>query len=120
MRALLVIVASVLVVGCLVALGVTAWGINSLRVSTDRQDLPAGMRSLVIDASDATVHVKSDQQATAPRVDLRALTSTRGAPPRLEQTTDADGTRLVVTPDSREFMDFGRTSDVTVTLPPKL
>lgn len=120
-RALLVIAAAVLVVGSVATLAVTALGINSLRVSTDGKELPNAMRSLVIDAADATVHVKSNSQATAARVDLRSLNSTRGGQPRLEVTTDAGGgTRILVTPNSREFMDFHWTGEVTVTLPPKL
>jgi hypothetical protein len=119
-RAALVIAATVLVIGSVVSLGVTAWGINSLRVSTDRQDLPDGMRALTIDASDATVHVTSDPQVTTPRVDLRALHSTRGVQQHLEVAADAGVTRLFVTPKSREFMDFARMGEVTVTLPPRL
>jgi peroxiredoxin family protein len=119
-RAIIVIAAAALVVGSVVAVGVTAWGINSLRVSTDGKDLPNGMRSLVIDAGDATVRVKSDSQATAARVDLRTLNSTRGGQQRLEVTTDAGDTQVFVTPDTKEFMDFGWTGEVTVTLPSKL
>ncbi|MDT5336310.1 MAG: hypothetical protein QOD90_1815 [Mycobacterium sp.] len=120
LRAVLVIAASALVLGCIVTLGVSALGITSLRVNNDRKDLPQGMRSLVIDASDVTVHVTSDPKATTPRVDLRTLTSTRGVQQRLEITTVAGETRIHVTPDSGDFMDFSQAGDVTVTLPPKL
>jgi putative adhesin len=119
-RAILVIAASALVLGSIVALGTSAWGITSLRVNNDRKDLPQGMRSLTIDASDVTVHLTSDPKATAPRVDLRTLTSTRGVQPHLEVTTDGGATRILVTPDSGGFLDFSQAGDVTVTLPPKL
>lgn len=119
-RAILVIAASALVLGCIVALAMSAWGINSLRVNNDRKDLPQGMRSLTIDASDVTIHVTSDPKATAPRVDLRTLTSTRSVQPHLEVTTDGGATRILVAPDSGGFMNFSRTGDVTVTLPPQL
>jgi hypothetical protein len=119
-RAILVIAAAVLVVGSVVSLGVTAWGVSSLRASTDGKDLPNGMRSLVIEAGDATVHVTSDPKATTPRVDMRTLTSSRGGQQRLDVITDSSGTRILVAPGSRKFMDFGWTGEVTVTLPPKL
>lgn len=120
LRAALVIAAAVLIVGSIGALGVTAVGINSLRVSTDREDLPNGLRSLVIDASDTAVRVTSDAGATAPRVELRAVGSSRGAQQRLEVTTVAGETRIHVTPNSVHVMDFGGAGEVTVTLPPTL
>nr|MDP9168940.1 hypothetical protein [Actinomycetota bacterium] len=116
----LVVAASALVIGSVATLGATAWGINSLRVSTDGKDLPAGLRTLVIDASDAMVRVTSDPQATVPRVNLRSLSSSRGARQHLEVTTDASGTRILVPSDSGRFMNFARAGEVTVTLPPKL
>lgn len=120
LRTLLVIAASLLIVGCVAALGATAVGINSLRVTTDRKDLPNGMRSLVIDASDTAVRVTSDPRATAPRVELRAVGSSRGAQQRLEVTTAAGETRIHVTPNTAHVMDFGGAGEVTVTLPPTL
>jgi putative adhesin len=121
LRALLVIAAAVLVVGCVAGLGVAAFGIASLRVSTDGKDLPGDMRSLVIDASDVSVHVTSDPNATAARAELRAVRSARGVPPRLDVTTDARQTRIRVTPDdSARAVDFGGPSDLKITLPPAL
>ena len=121
LRALLVIAASVLVVGCIAALGMAAFGIASLRVSTDGKNLPGDMRSLVIDASDVSVHVKSDPNATAARADLRTVGSSRGVRPALDVTTDARQTRIRVTPDdSGRVVDFGGPSDLEITLPPAL
>jgi hypothetical protein len=119
-RVLLVIAATVLTVGSLVALVVVAFGINSVRVSTDSRELPGGITSLAIDAADATVRVTTDPNADAPRVDLRMLNSTRGGRQQLQVTSDPNGTRIEVTHTSPAFMDWGRTGEVTVTLPPTL
>jgi len=120
LRALLVVAASVLVVASVAALGFAAFGIASLRVSTDGKDLPGDMRSLVVDASDVSVHVASDPKATAPRADLRTVGSSRGVRPALEVTTDAGETRIRVTPDSGHVVDFGGPGDLKITLPPAL
>lgn len=119
LRVTLVIAAAVLVVGSVAALGVTAWGLSSLRVSNDGKDLPGNMRSLAIDASDVSVHVKSDPNATAPRAELRTVSSSHRAQRRLNVTTDDGETRIRVTRDSGHAVNFG-TSDLTVTLPPAL
>jgi hypothetical protein len=119
-RVLLVVAASVLTVGFLVASVVIALGINSVRVSTDRKELPEGMTSLWIDAADAAVHVTTDPSAGSPRVDLRMLNSTRGGRQQLQVTSEGAGTRIEVIPASPAFMDWGRTGEVTVTLPPAL
>jgi len=119
-RRLLVIAAAVLTVVSVVALVVIALGINSVRVSTDRKELPDGMTSLSIDAADATVRVTTDPSAASPRVDLRMLNSTRGGKQQLQVTSESDAARIEVTPASPAFMDWGRTGEVTVTLPPAL
>lgn len=120
LRALLVIAASVLVLGAVAALGVAAFGIASLRVTTDGKDLPGDMRSLVVDASDVSVHVTSDPNATAARADLRTVGSSRGARRSLDVTTDARETRVRVSPGSGHVVDFGGPSVLTITLPPTL
>ncbi|GAB7069015.1 DUF4097 family beta strand repeat protein [Mycobacterium hodleri] len=120
LRALLVIAASVLVVGCVVALVAAAFGIASLRVTTDGKDLPGNMRSLVVDASDVSVHVTSDPDAATARADLRTVGSSRGARPSLDVTSDARETRVRVTPGSAHVVDVGGPSDLTITLPPAL
>lgn len=120
LRVILVVVAAVLTVTSVVALVVIALGINSIRVSTDSKDLPGDMRTLTIDAADSTVRVTTDPKASEPRVDLRMLNSTRGGRQQLQVTSDSEGTRIRVTPTSPAFMDWGRTGEVTVTLPPAL
>lgn len=119
LRVLLVIAAAVLVVGSVVALGMAAWGLNTLRTSNDAKDLPGNMRSLVIDASDVSIHVKSDPNVTTPRAELRTVGSSSRAQQRLNVTTDAGQTRIRVTRDSGHVGGFG-TSDLTVALPPPL
>ncbi|MEU0499356.1 DUF4097 family beta strand repeat-containing protein [Mycobacterium sp. NPDC006124] len=119
-RVLLAIAAAVLVVTCVTTLGMAAFGIASLRVTTDGKDLPKGMRSLVIDASDAAIRVTTDPKAIAPRVELRSVRSSRGGQQRLEVMNDAAGTRIVVTPNHGHFLAFNRTGEVTVTLPPSV
>lgn len=119
LRVLLVIAAAVLVVGSVVSLGVVAWGLNTLRTSNDRKDLPGNMRSLVIDASDVSIHVTSDPKVTTPRAELRTVGSSRRAQQRLNVTTDAGQTQIRVSRDSGQVVGFG-TSDLTVALPPAL
>ena len=120
MRVVLVIAAAVLTLGSLGALVAVALGINSVRVSTDSKVLPQGMTSLSIDAADATVRVTTDPSADSPRVDLRMLNSTRGGRQQLQVSSEPGGTRIQVTAASPAFMDWGRTGEVTVTLPPAL
>jgi hypothetical protein len=118
-RVMLVIAAAILVVGSVAGLGVAAWGLSSLRATNDAKDLPGNMRSLAIDGSDVSVHVKSDPNVTAPRAELHTVGSSRRAQQRLTVTTDADQTRIRVTRDSGQVVGFG-SSDLTVTLPPAL
>jgi hypothetical protein len=119
-RAVLVVAASILVVGCSAALGFSAWGISSLRVYTDSANLPADMKSLTVDVADLAVRVESDPHATGPRADLRQVNSSRGTQQRLQVTTDGNGTRMRLSPESSSFMQWRRTAEITVTLPPAL
>ncbi|TQR85941.1 DUF4097 domain-containing protein [Mycobacterium hodleri] len=119
LRVMLVIAAAVLVVGSVAGLGVAAWGLNSLRATNDAKDLPGTMRSLVIDASDVSVHVKSDSKVTTPRAELRTVGSSSRAQQRLNVTTDAGQTQIRITRDAGRVVGFG-SSDLTVTLPPSL
>ena len=118
-RVMLVLAAAILVVGSVAGLGMTAWGLSSLRTSNDGKDLPGTMRSLVIDASDVSIYVKSDPNVAAPRAELRTVGSTSRAQQRLNVTTSAGQTRIRVTRDSGRVFGFG-SSDLTVTLPPAL
>ena len=119
-RVMLVIAAAILVVGSVAGLGVAAWGLSSLRATNDGKDLPGNMRSLAIDGSDVSVHVRSDPNVTTPRAELHTVGSSRRAQQRLTLTTDADQTRIRVTRDSGGHVAGFGSSDLTVTLPPAL
>lgn len=119
-RVLLVIAAAILVVGTVAGLGVAAWGLSSLRASNDGKDLPGNMKSLAIDGSDVSVHVKSDPNVTTPRAELHTVGSSHRAQQRLTVTTDAGQTRIRVTRDSGGRVAGFGSSDLTVTLPPAL
>jgi len=118
-RIVLVVLAAVIVLGYMAALSLAAGRINALLVTVSSEDLPGGMRSLTIDAGDAGIHVQVDPRASAPHVDLRTVDSS-SAQRRMQITSDGDSTRIVVPPDSGSFMDWGRSGDVTVTLPTAL
>jgi hypothetical protein len=119
-RAVLVVAASVFVLGWLVALGLAAGRINALLVSIESENLPGGMQSLTIDAAGAGIRVRVDPHADAPRVDLRMVAAARDSQRRMQITSVGDSTRILLTPDSKSFMDWGRSGEVTVTLPPQL
>jgi DUF4097 and DUF4098 domain-containing protein YvlB len=56
-----------------------------------------------------------------PHVDLRTVDSKRDdGRRRMQITSEGDSTRILLTPNSGSFMDWGRSGDVTVTLPPRL
>ncbi len=121
-RAALVIAASVLVLGSVIGLGVTAWGLSAVRVVADEQNLPADMRSLTIDAgaAPAAVRLTTDRDATEPRVSMRIINAPRGSNQSLVVTQESGGTRVTVNGAGSRFMDWGRAGEVTVTLPPEL
>ncbi len=121
-RVLLVVAASVLVIGTVAGLGVSAFGLSALRVTNDTSALPAGMRSLTVDTtgSPAMVHIVTDRNAAEPRVDLRQVDSTRSAQAALDVVNDGTGTRVSFSGPSGAFMDWHRGGELTVTLPPEL
>jgi putative adhesin len=120
-RGIIVVAASILVLGYVAALGVAAGRLNAVRLSVETKDLPAGMRSLTIEAADADVRISVDPKADAPRVDLRTVDSTTDDDhERMEVTSVGADTRLLLTPGAPSFMDWGRMGSVTVTLSPQL
>ncbi|WP_029116074.1 hypothetical protein [Mycobacterium sp. URHB0044] len=121
-RVLLVVAASVLVIGTVAGLGVSAFGLSALRVTNDTSALPAGMRSLTIDTtgSPAMVHIVADRNAAEPRVDLRQVDSTRSAQAALNVVNDGAGTKVSFSGPHGAFMDWHRGGELTVTLPPAL
>jgi hypothetical protein len=122
LRAIIVVVAAVLVAGTVVSLGVTAWGLSGVRVVADEKSLPKDMRALIIDTGDipAAVRLTTDRDAAEPRASMRIVNSPRGGDQTLVVTQDSDGTRLTVTGDGSHFMDWGRAGELTVTLPAEL
>jgi hypothetical protein len=119
-RIVLIIAATLLVVGTLGTLGTVAWGLSTFRVTTDTQNLPANMRSLVIDTGDIPVAVRlnTDREATGPRADLRLINSTRAGAHRLIVGNDAGGSRIAIEGESSALLEWAQGGEITVTLPP--
>lgn len=123
LRAIIVILAGVLVAGTVLSLGVTAWGVSALRVIADAKSLPKDMKSLIVDIGDipAAVRLTTDRAATEPRVSMRILNAPRGGDQTLVVADEAGTTRVTVNGDESRFMDWGgRAGELTVTLPPEL
>jgi len=121
-RISLIAVAAVLVVGTLVSLGVTAWGVASFRVITDSKPLPAGMRSVVVDTGSVPIAIRitTDREAREPRADLRMVNSTRAGANPLAVNTDPAGARVTINGEASTFLDMGRAGELTLVLPPDL
>lgn len=121
-RLTLIAAAAVLVVGTLISLGVTAWGLSSFRVITDSKPLPAAMRSVVVDTGDTPVAVRitANREVREPRADLRMVNSTRAGANPLAVNTDGGDTRITINGESTPFLDWGRAGEITLVLPPEL
>ncbi|MBJ7337966.1 DUF4097 family beta strand repeat-containing protein [Mycolicibacterium sp.] len=128
LRVVLVVAASVLIVGCVLALGVTSWGLGSLRVAADEKALPSNTKALVIDIGDvpAAVRITADREAREPRVRMRLLNSSRSGDHNLVVSDDAGTTRLTVDGATLPFAgwdgsplgDFDSAGEINVILPP--
>jgi hypothetical protein len=112
----------VLVVGAVVSLGVTAWGVASFRVITDSKPLPTAMRSLVVDTGSVPVAVRitSDRAAREPRADLRMVNSTRVGANPLAVNADGANVQVTISGERSMFLDWGRAGEITLVLPPEL
>lgn len=121
-RVLLVVAATVVVVGTVASLGVTAWGLSTFRVVADEKALPGDTRSLVIDAREVTaaVRVKADPDATEPRVSMRLINSSRSGDQTLDVSRVGGDTVVTVAGVRSDFLSWGRAGEVTVTLPPEM
>jgi hypothetical protein len=122
-RALIVVSATVLLIGTVTSLGVVAFGLSALRVTKDTQSLPAAMRSLTVDTGGAPgfIRIVSDRNAAGPRVDLRQIDTRRVGDAALVVTNDGTGTRVSIgSQSSSSFMSWRRGAELTVTLPPEL
>jgi hypothetical protein len=120
-RTALVVAAGVLTVGCVVALGTAAWGISAYRVAADEKILPSDLRSLTVDVGDvpAAVRLTTDPEATRATVSMRLINSARSGGHTLELSEESGTTRVTVSGERSDFMDWGRTGEITVTLPPE-
>ena len=103
MRVLLIVAAAVVLLGTVVSLGVTAFGLSAMRVTKDTQPLPAAMRSLTIDTGrlPTLIRIVADGAAAEPRVDLRQVDKKQSAGAALVVTNDATGTRVTARRASR-------------------
>lgn len=118
-RASLVIAASVLVVSCVVALGMTAWGLSGYRVIADEKTLQADLKSLIIDVGNVptAVRLTIEDDATVPRVSMRLINLDRSGDHTLDVTEESGTARVTVNGQGSGFMDWGRAGKITVTLP---
>lgn len=129
-RVLLVIAAAAVVISTVVALGVTSWGLSTLRVVADEKALPADTTALVIDIGDvpAAVRITADRDGGEPRVRMRLLNSSRAGDHNLTLTDEAGTARLVVDGAPSPFTGWARSplgdwdsaGEVNVILPPEL
>lgn len=120
LRVVIVVAAAVLLLGTLVGLGVLAWGVSTVRVVADEQDLPAEMRTLTIDTGDipAMLRITSDWETRTPVAELRLVNSFRGGDHRLLVTTAGADTEIRIDGNPSRVNRWGRAAEVTVTLPP--
>ena len=121
-RIALVVAAAVLAVGTLASLGTVAWGIASFRVITDSKPLPAGMRSVVVDTGSVPIAIRitADREAREPRADLRMVNSTRAGANPLVVNADPTDARITINGESSAFLQWGRTGEINLVLPPDL
>ncbi|MGV0835857.1 hypothetical protein [Mycolicibacterium thermoresistibile] len=118
-RVVLVAAAALLLVATLAGLGVLAWGVSTVRVVADRQDLPAGMRTLTVDTGDipAMLRITSDRETRGPEAELRLVNSFGGGDHRLLVTTAGADTELRIEGTPARLNRWGRAAEVTVSLP---
>ncbi|MEV3902024.1 hypothetical protein AB0K11_06830 [Mycobacterium sp. NPDC050551] len=120
LRGALIAVAALLVIGSVVAFGITAWGVSTVRVVADSQNLPTAMRSLVIDTADVPVAIRitADRATREPRVDLRLVNANGGGEHRLAVTGSGAERRVTIDGSPSPMLPWARGGEITVTLPP--
>ncbi|MEZ0341786.1 hypothetical protein ACAG25_17605 [Mycobacterium sp. pV006] len=121
-RAGLVVLAAILLVGVLVALAGVAFGLTRFRVVAQSSTLPASLRTLEIDidTAPAAVRITSDRSAREPRVDMRMVNSSRSDAEPLSVSADGTAARVSITPASSEWLRQARAGEITVVLPDEL
>lgn len=120
-RAVLVIAALAIIAITVALLTAAAWGLSSLRLVTDHQNLPANMRTLTVDTagSPTAVRIVTDRDAAGPRIDLRMVTTQRNDRDELAVTNNGNDTQIRV--DAQPGMlSFGDPGEITITVPPDL
>lgn len=122
MRIFLVIAASVVVVGTVLTLGATAWGVSTFRVVADVTEFPSDTRSLVIDTGEgaSAVRLATDRTLREPRVSMRLLKSARSGEHTLQVDQDGKTTRVAVNGGTPDLMGWDRVGEITVTMPPEM
>ncbi|MFV8163113.1 DUF4097 family beta strand repeat-containing protein [Mycobacterium sp. 134] len=120
-RLVLIASATLLVAGAVAALGVTAWGVSTVRVVTDHQGLPATMRSLVIDTEQIPVAIRitADRETREATADLRLVNTTHSGAHRLQVITDGDGTRITIAGKPSPMLEWARGGEITIAVPPE-
>ncbi len=118
LRVVLVVLAALVLLGTLSALGALAFGVGSIRVVADSQALPASVRSLTIATADVpvAVSVATDLDATEPRVNLHMVTSNGAS--RLAVVNDVAGSRITLRNSVAGYMRWAHAAEIKVILPP--
>ena len=115
---LLVVVAAFVCLGVLGSLSALAYGLGNIRVATETQTLPSGMRSLTIDTGDdpVTLRLVTDINATVPRIDSRIITTASDS--QLTIANDEASSRVTLGASGSGLFRFSRTGEIEVLLPP--
>ncbi len=118
-RSILIIAATVLTVGTVASLAVSAWGVSTFRVVTDSADLPATLRSVAVDTGSVPVIVRitTDREASTPRVDMTMVNSVRAGSDPLSVAADGSSARVTIDAEPSAVLNWGRASQITVVLP---
>lgn len=121
-RALLIVMATALIAGVVVALSAAAWGVSTFRVVKDSMALPSTLTSVTIDTGSVPVAVRitTDREVREPRVDMRMVNSTNAGSHPLAVNADGTTARVTIDAESSELLRWGRAGEITLVLPPEL
>ncbi|KHO18351.1 DUF4097 family beta strand repeat-containing protein [Mycolicibacterium setense] len=120
-RLVLIAAATLLVAGTVAALGAAAWAVSNVRVVTDRQGLPATMRSLVIDTARIPVEIRitADRETRDAVADLRLVNTSHSGAHRLQVTTEGSETRIAIAGNPSPVLEWARGGEITIAVPPE-
>ena len=120
-RITLIALAAVLLAATTVALGVAAWGVSTIRMSSDRQALPAAMRSLVIDTAriPTAIRITESRDTTDATAELRLVDTSRSKADRLQVSHDGTQTRIAVADTPSGALRWARGGEIIISLPPE-